>query len=64
MKLLLLCPLERRVWVKIYELLKSDGGKIIQVKSLNIQKTNILEKVISTFLIEFHIYNSAFYKEL
>lgn len=48
----ILCPLERKYGLKS-RIIKIDGGKIIQVKSLNIQKTNILEKVISTFLIEF-----------
>jgi glycosyltransferase involved in cell wall biosynthesis len=48
----ILCPLERKYGLNS-RIIKIDKCKIIQVKSLNIQKTNIFEKIISTFLIEF-----------
>lgn len=48
----IICPLERRFKSKS-KIIKKNNLKIIQVKSLNIQKTNFIEKTISTFLIEF-----------
>lgn len=48
----IICPLERRYKSKS-QIIKKDNLKIIQVRSLNIQKTNYIEKTISTFLIEF-----------
>ncbi|MDG1709827.1 MAG: glycosyltransferase family 4 protein [Schleiferiaceae bacterium] len=47
-----ICPIERRFGLRS-RIINSNGVKIIQVKSLNIQKANILEKMISTFFIEF-----------
>ena len=47
-----ICPIERRFGLRS-RIINSNGVKIIQVRSLNIQKTNIFEKTISTFLIEF-----------
>lgn len=48
----IICPIERRFGLNS-RIIISNGVKIIQVKSLNIQKTNILEKIVSTFLLEF-----------
>ena len=44
----IICPIERRFGLNS-RIINSNGVKIIQVKSLNIQKTNILEKIVSTF---------------
>ena len=51
-KVTVICPIERRVGLKS-RIINSNGAKIIQVKSLNIQKTNFIEKTISTFFLEF-----------
>lgn len=51
-KVTVICPIERRFGIES-RIISTNGVKIIQVKSLNIQKTNILEKIVSTFLIEF-----------
>lgn len=48
----IICPIERRYGSKS-RIIYSNGVKIIQVKSLNIQKTNTFEKMISTLIIEF-----------
>lgn len=48
----IICPIERRFGIKS-RIIISNGIKIIQVKSLNIQKTNTFEKMISTFTTEF-----------
>jgi glycosyltransferase involved in cell wall biosynthesis len=56
----IICPIERRFGLKS-RIIISNGVKIIQVKSLNIQKTNFVEKIISTFIIEF-MFLRAFYK--
>lgn len=52
-----ICPIERRFGLNS-RIINSNGVKIIQVKSLNIQKTNILEKIVSTFLLEFLLIKS------
>ncbi len=52
-----ICPIERRFGLNS-RIISSNSLKIIQVKSLNIQKTNILEKIISTFLLEFLLIKS------
>lgn len=44
-------PHERK-YNKITELVECDGVKILGVKTLNIQKTNVIEKGIGTLLIE------------
>lgn len=44
-------PNERRLGKKT-ELIDSDGVKILGVKTLNIQKTNVVEKGIGTLLFE------------
>ncbi|MDC3350523.1 glycosyltransferase family 4 protein [Flavobacteriaceae bacterium] len=56
----IICPIERRFGLRS-RIINSNGIKIIQVKSLNIQKTNIFEKMISTFVIEF-LFIGAFLK--
>ena len=56
----IICPIERRYGLKS-RIINSNGVKIVQVKSLNIQKTNFVEKLISTFSIEF-LFLRAFYK--
>lgn len=56
----IICPIERRFGLKS-RIIYSDGIRIIQVKSLNIQKTNIFEKMISSFITEF-LFISAFLK--
>lgn len=56
----IICPIERRFGLSS-RIINSNGVKIIQVKSLNIQKTNIFEKMISTFTIEF-LFIRAFLK--
>ena len=55
-------PHERRFGKKT-ELIESDGVKILGVKTLNIQKTNVVEKGIGTLLIESQ-YKSAIKKYL
>jgi len=41
-------------WFKapIAELIENHGGKILNVRTRNVQKTNIVEKGIGTLLIE------------
>ena len=55
-------PYERK-FEKNTELVESDGVKILGVKTLNIQKTNVVEKGIGTLLIESQ-YKSAIKKHL
>ena len=55
-------PHERK-FEKNTELVESDGVKILGVKTLNIQKTNVVEKGIGTLLIESQ-YKSAIKKHL
>lgn len=47
-----MCPSERRE-KKPTELIRSERSKILKVKTLNIQKTSLIEKGISTLLIEY-----------
>ncbi len=49
-----MCPIERRFGISS-RIINSNGVKIIQVKSLNIQKTNTFEKIISTVTLEFFL---------
>lgn len=44
-------PVERRMGQKSH-IIDADGVKILKVKTLNIQKTNVIEKGIGTLLIE------------
>jgi glycosyltransferase involved in cell wall biosynthesis len=53
----IICPIERRFGLNS-RIINSNGVRIIQVKSLNIQKTNVLEKIVSTFLLEFILIKS------
>lgn len=53
----IVCPLERRFKTKTH-LYESDGAKILGVKTLNIQKTNVIEKGIGTLLIEKQFMNA------
>tara|TARA_B110000093_G_C12938215_1_gene396802 strand:- start:563 stop:1765 length:1203 start_codon:yes stop_codon:yes gene_type:complete len=53
----IICPIERRFGLNS-RIINSNGVRIIQVKSLNIQKTNVLEKIVSTFLLEFLLIKS------
>jgi len=46
------CPTERREKKKT-NLLKENGGNILNIQTLNIQKTNIIEKGIGTLAIEY-----------
>ena len=55
-------PHERRTGKKT-ELIDSAGVKILGVKTLNIQKTNVVEKGIGTLLIELQ-YKAAIKKHL
>lgn len=47
----IICPVERREGLKT-SLVEQNGVKILNVKTLNIQKTNVAEKGIGTLLIE------------
>lgn len=47
----IVCPIERREGLKT-TLVEYNGVKILNVKTLNIQKTNVVEKGIGTLLIE------------
>lgn len=47
----IVCPVERREGLK-NSLVEQNGVKILNVKTLNIQKTNVVEKGIGTLLIE------------
>lgn len=46
------CPMERREKKKT-NLIKENGGTILNIQTLNIQKTNIIEKGIGTLAIEY-----------
>lgn len=48
----IVCPCERRLGMKT-SLIESYGVHILNVKTLNIQKTNIVEKGIGTLLLEY-----------
>jgi glycosyltransferase involved in cell wall biosynthesis len=53
----ILSPIERRYGKKTY-ILESERCKIIRVRSLNIQKTNLIEKTAATFLIDYQLRNA------
>ena len=55
-------PVERRMGHKSH-VIDADGVKILKVRTLNIQKTNVIEKGIGTLLIEKQ-YQSAIKKHL
>ena len=47
----IVCPVERRLGLET-SLLENKGVKILNVKTLNVQKTNVIEKGIGTILLE------------
>ena len=47
----IVCPVERRFHLP-EQVIECDGAKILHVKTLNIQKTNVVEKGIGTLLLE------------
>lgn len=51
------CPVERREKKKTY-ITKEKEGTILNVQTLNLQKTNIIEKGIGTLAIEFQFLNA------
>ena len=53
-KIYVVSPVERRKH-RVSEILGNDGVKILKPKILNIQKTNLIEKGISTILLEYII---------
>lgn len=58
----IVCPVERRVGLET-SLVEKKGVKILNVKTLNIQKTNVVEKGFGTLLLEKQ-YKSAIKKHL
>ena len=58
----IISPAERRLAQKTH-IIDSDGAKILKVKTLNIQKTNVVEKGLGILLIE-NQYKSAIKKYL
>ncbi len=48
----IMCPFERKM-KRQTELFQSDGVTILGVRTLNIQKTNVIEKGIATLLLEY-----------
>lgn len=53
----IVCPVERRLGLKT-SIVETNGVRILNVKTLNIQKTNIIEKGIGTLLIEIQFINA------
>lgn len=47
----IVCPVERRMGQRT-NLTESNGVKVLKIKTLNIQKTNVIEKGIGTLLME------------
>lgn len=58
----IVCPVERRLGL-VTSLVENHGVKVLNVKTLNIQKTNVVEKGLGTLLIESQ-YKSAIKKYL
>ena len=55
----IMCPFERKLGRKT-EMYNSNGVNVLGVRTLNIQKTNVIEKGIATLLLEYlnlNIYN-------
>ena len=52
--IVILCPSERK-FNKKTQLITEHGTRILKVWTTNIQKTNVIEKFISTLLIEFFV---------
>ena len=61
-QVLIISPIERRFGQETH-VIDTDGVKILKVKTLNIQKTNVVEKGIGTLLIE-NQYQNAIKKHL
>jgi glycosyltransferase involved in cell wall biosynthesis len=59
-KVFVVCPIERRE-KKFTHLFESDGSTILNVKTLNLQKTNVIEKGLGVLSIEYQ-YLSAIKK--
>ena len=59
-KVFVVCPIERRE-NKFTHLLETDGSTILNVKTLNLQKTNVIEKGVGILTIEYQ-YLSAIKK--
>lgn len=57
----IICPKERRYWGQSTVQTINGNFRIIKVPILNLQKTNLLEKVIATLLVE-PLFNKAFRK--
>ena len=53
----IVCPIERR-FRQPEQVIQSDGAHILQVRTLNIQKTNLIEKGIGTLLLEHQFMNA------
>lgn len=53
----IVCPVERRLGLS-ESVIDGDGAKILHVKTLNIQKTNFIEKGIGTLLLEYQYMNA------
>jgi len=53
----IVCPEERR-YKQETQILQRDNVRILRVKTLNIQKTNIVEKGIGTLLLEFQLFKA------
>lgn len=53
----IVCPSERRFKEKT-QLLKSDGVTILKVRTLNLQKTNVIEKGIGILLMEYQYFRA------
>lgn len=54
----IVCPVERR-FNKSTQVIDSGAVKILQVKTLNIQKTNFIEKGIGTLALEYQVLNAV-----
>jgi glycosyltransferase involved in cell wall biosynthesis len=59
-----ICPIERK-YKQRTNVIEKDGVTILQVKTFNIQKANLLEKGIGTLLIEYQFLHAArrYYKD-
>ena len=55
--IVILCPSERK-FNKKTQLITEHGTRILKVWTTNIQKTNVIEKLISTLLIEFFFFKA------
>jgi glycosyltransferase involved in cell wall biosynthesis len=60
----IICPIERRFGEKT-RIIRRENYEILQVRTLNIQKTSFIEKGLGTLLIEFQLFNAIrfFFKD-